>query len=347
MPKRPSSPRSRTRRSRARQSIPKATAIQQGRGKTAWVFAGGGSLGAVQVGMLKALMRHKLRPDLVVGASVGAINGAYFAGRPDAAGVAALERIWLGIDQDDVFPVTLRSGVAVLVGHRNYLVDPASLNGLIGKLLPFKRFEEARLPCYVVATDIYNGHEVCFSEGEAQQAVLASASIPAVFPPVRYGDRYLVDGGVANNTPISTAVELGAQRVVVLPTGFSCSITQPPPSLVAMALHALNLMIMKQLVRDIAVLSPRAEILVVPPLCPVEITPYDFSQTASLIERAERSTQKWLKEGGLQPGEIPHELLPHNDADDPDVPYVVPRREKRGKPPKAKSVSSRRVGSSR
>jgi len=319
------------RRRSARKSVSKAVAMQRGRARTAWVFAGGGSLGAVQVGMLKALIRQKVRPDLVVGASVGAINGAYFCGRPDAAGVAALERIWLGIRQDDVFPVGLRSGVAVLIGHRNYLVDPASLSNLIGKLLPFQQIEESKLPCYVVATDIYNGHEVCFSQGDARKAVLASASIPAVFPPVQYGERYLVDGGVANNTPISTAVELGAQRVVVLPTGFSCSITQPPPTLVAMALHALNLMIMKQLVRDIATLAHRAEIVVVPPLCPVEITPYDFSQTASLIERAERSTRKWLKEGGLQPGEIPHEMLPHNDADDPDVPYVVPRPEKRRK----------------
>jgi NTE family protein len=325
------SQRPRTRRGRARKAVSTAQAIQQGRRKTAWVFAGGGSLGAVQVGMLKALARSKAVPDLVVGASVGAINGAYFAGRPNAAGVAALEQIWLGIRQEDVFPVGLRSGVAVLIGHRNYLVDPSSLAGLIGKLLPFQKLEEARLPCYVVATDIYNGHEVCFSEGEARKAVLASASIPAVFPPVPYGDRYLVDGGVANNTPISTAVELGAERIVVLPTGFSCSISQPPPSLVAMALHALNLMIMKQLVRDIAVLSRRAEIVVVPPLCPVEITPYDFSQTASLIERAERSTLQWLKEGGLQPGEIPHALLPHNDADDPDVPYVVPRPAQRRK----------------
>ncbi len=320
-----------TRRSRVRKTTPKAAAVKRSHPKTAWVFAGGGSLGAVQVGMLKALVRQKVLPDLVVGASVGAINGAYFAGRPSAAGVAELEKIWLRIRQDDVFPVSVLSGVAVLVGHRNYFVDPAALAGLIARLLPFSQMQDSKLPCYVVATDIYNGHEVCFSEGDAPKAVLASASIPAVFPPVQYGERYLVDGGVANNTPISTAVELGAERVVVLPTGFSCSIAQPPATLVAMALHALNLMIMKQLVRDIAVLGRRAEIIVVPPLCPVEITPYDFSQTASLIERAERSTKKWLKDGGFGPGEVPHALMPHNDADDPDVPYVVPRPEAKRK----------------
>jgi NTE family protein len=309
--------------------VSKAAIIRPGKTRTAWVFAGGGSLGAVQVGMLKALTRHKAQPDFVVGASVGAINGAYFAGKPGARGVAALEKIWLGIRQEDIFPVGLRSGLAVLVGHRNYLVDPSSLEALIAKLLPFQRIEDSALPCHVVATDIYNGHEVCFSAGDAHKAVLASASIPAVFPPVQYGERYLVDGGVANNTPISTAVQLGAERVLVLPTGFSCSISRPPATMVAMALHALNLMIMKQLVQDIAVLKRRVEIIVVPPLCPVEVTPYEFSQTAELIERADRSTRKWLEEGGLTPGEVPHELMPHNDADDPDVPYILPPPEPR------------------
>lgn len=309
---------------RPRKPAARALAVRR-RGKlTAFVFAGGGSLGAVQVGMLKALLGRRIVPDLVVGASVGAINGAYFAGCPSADGVAALEKIWLGIRQEDVFPVTVRSGLAVLLAHRAYLVDPASLERLIAGLLPFSRFEDAALPCYVVATDIYNGHEVCFSEGDAHKAVLASASIPAVFPPVRYDDRYLVDGGVANNTPISTAVSLGVERVIVLPTGFSCSISQPPPTIVAMALHALNLMIMKQLVRDIELLSAKAEIVVVPPLCPVEVTPYDFSQTAALISRAEQSTTEWLRRGGLQSVDIPHSMIPHNDNDDPDVPYLTP-----------------------
>ncbi len=203
-------------------------------------------------------------------------------------------------------------------------MNPAALAHLIASLLPFKNIEDAVLPCYVVATDIYNGHDVCFSEGDAHKAVLASASIPAVFPPVRYDDRYLVDGGVANNTPISTAVALGARRVIVLPTGFSCSITEPPRNIVAMALHALNLMIMKQLLRDIELHSGKVEIIVVPPLCPVEVTPYDFSQTATLIPRAEQSTSDWLRKGGLQSEDIPHTMIPHNDNDDPDAPYLVP-----------------------
>ena len=316
----------RSRRTAARRAAAKSARTRHQR-QTAFVLAGGGSLGAVQVGMLKALLAEDIVPDLVVGASVGAINGAYFAGRPSAEGVADLEKIWLKIRRDDVFPVSLPSSVAALAGWKNYLVNPDSLEKLITSLLPYQRLEQSTLPCYVVATDIYNGHDVAFSEGDAAKAVLASASIPAVFPPVQYDDRYLVDGGVANNTPISTAVAIGAKRLIVLPTGFSCSISEPPPTMVAMALHALNLLIMKQLVRDIEILGKQAEMIVVPPLCPVEVTPYDFSQTASLIERARASTAKWLDDSGLRKRrEIPHELLPHNDRDDPDVPYLVIRR---------------------
>lgn len=289
---------------------------------TAFVFAGGGSLGAVQVGMLEALAENGIRPDFVVGASVGAINCAYYAGRPDRKGVAALRDLWLSIRKEDVFPVSLRTALTSLVARRNYLVEPAGLARLIAGHLPFKDFKDSVLPCHVVATDIYNGYDICFSEGDAQRAILASASIPSVFPPVQYDDRYLVDGGVASNTPVSTAVALGASRVVVLPTGFSCSIAEPPRTIVATALHALNLMIMKQLVRDTEVSSSKAKVVVVPPLCPVEVTPYDFSQTASLIARAKKSTASWLGEGGLQSEEIPHTLLPHHDGDEGDFPHA-------------------------
>ena len=293
--------------------------------RTAFVFAGGGSLGAVQVGMLEALVQAGVKPDFVVGASVGAINCAYYAGRPDVKGVAQLRDIWLGIRKGDVFPISLRTTLASIVRSRNYLVDPGGLQHLISSQLPFKEFKEfkdAALPVHVVATDIYNGFDVTFSEGDAHKAILASAAIPSVFPAVQYDDRYLVDGGVASNTPVSTAVQLGARRVIVLPTGFSCSITKPPRTIVATALHALNLMVMQQLVRDTEHWGEKAQIVVVPPLCPVTVTPYDFAQTRSLIERAAKSTSDWLEKGGLDSKEIPHQLYPHHDGDEGDNPAL-------------------------
>jgi NTE family protein len=121
----------------------------------------------------------------------------------------------------------------------------------------------------------------------------------------------LIDGGIASNTPIATAIEKGARRVVVLPTGYACALTKPPRGAIALALNALTLMIAHQLVTDIEHFRDRADIVVVPPLCPVDTTPYDFGQTGALIDRAEASTTTWLATGGLERHGVPDELPPH------------------------------------
>ena len=280
-------------------------------GTTAFVLAGGGSLGAVQVGMLKALTRNNIVPDLVVGASVGAINATYFAAAPSSEGVRQLERTWLRLRSADVFPLSPVKSLLAILGKRDHLISSARLRALIESELPCERIERTKLPCYVVATDVLAGTEVCLSSGPVAPALLASAAIPAVFPGVSIEGRHLIDGGVANNTPISSAVKLGASRIIVLATGISCALERPPQGVVALALHAVNLLVMRQLVSDIEHFSNRAEIVVLPPLCPVSVSSYDFSQTADLVRRAEAKTRLWLQKKGLQSAGAPEELLPH------------------------------------
>jgi NTE family protein len=281
-----------------------------GPGKTAFVLAGGGSFGAIQVGMLRELVKSDVRADFVVGCSVGAINGVHFAGSPDAAGVDALERIWRGLRRQDIFPVTLKSVFAGLL-RRAHLVDPSGLAALLERHLRIRSLEEAAIPVHVVATSLLAGVAVCFSRGPAIPAILASAAIPAAFPPVRIGDEDYIDGGVASNTPIETARALGATRVVVLPGGFSCALAAPPRGAVASAMHALNLMIARQMVSDIERIGDAVDIAVVPPLCPVDVSPYDFTRAGELIDRAAKSTRGWLDGGGLARREIPHQLRIH------------------------------------
>lgn len=283
--------------------------------RTAFVFAGGGSLGTVEVGMLQVLVDRGIRADFVVGASVGAINGAYFAGRPDAEGVRELTRIWQGISRGHVFPISLVGGFLGLFSARNHLVNPARLRHLIERHFSYRTLEEAELPCHVVATDVLTGAEVVLSSGGVVEAVLASTAIPAVFPPILLGGRYLVDGGITNNTPISVAVELGAERVIVLPTGFSCGLDTPPAGTVDMAMHSLSLLIARQLVVDVERFGGRADLRIAPPLCPVSTAVTDFSASGSLIERAAESTRQWIDRGGLESGDVPHELLPHSHTD--------------------------------
>lgn len=291
---------------------------------TAFVLAGGGSFGAIEVGMLEALLAEGIAPDLVVGASVGAINGVYLASDPTVNGIRSLADIWHGLSREEVFPLSiLRAGLA-LAGRRDSLLDPGPLARLLARHLPVQRLEETRIPCAVIATDALSGGEVVLTSGSAVEALLASAAIPALFPPVEHRGQFLIDGGVSNNTPISAAVEFGAQRIVVLTTGFSCAAPRPPSGVIPMVLHAFNLLVARQLTADIERLSHRADIVVVPPLCPLALSSYDFRHAAELIARGSASTQTWLMTGGMaRSGEIPVRLLPHeHSSPDGDWPAI-------------------------
>lgn len=278
---------------------------------TAWVLAGGGSFGAIQVGMLQALVAYGLVPDLVIGSSVGAINGAYFAGAPDADGVARLAGIWSGLRRSTVFPVAW-GRLLRLKTDEGAAVDPSGLRGVLEQGLPYQMLEQARVPVHVVATDQLGGGTVTLSRGPVVDAVLASCAVPAVFPPVRIGERFLIDGAIASNTPISVALELGARRMIVLPTGFACALDAPPRGAIASILHAVTLVIAHQLAREFEHCREQAQIIMVPPLCPLTASPYDFSHAGDLIQRAADQTWRWLNHGGLTRSHVAPALLEHS-----------------------------------
>jgi NTE family protein len=209
--------------------------------KTAFVFAGGGSLGAVQVGMLRELMSRGVSADFVVGSSVGAMNASYFASAPNPAGIEKLEKIWRAVRRHDVFPVTLRS-VLGLLGRPDNLIDPSNLRRFLERHIPFPNLEDAMIPVHVIATSL-GGSAVCLSSGPAIDAIMASAAIPGAFPLVRIGEDHLMDGAVASNTQILTAAKLGATRIIAFPAGFACSVHTPPSGAIARALHAITLLI--------------------------------------------------------------------------------------------------------
>lgn len=277
---------------------------------TAFVFAGGGSLGAVQVGMLRELTRRGVSADFVVGSSVGAMNATYFASAPNPAGIEKLETIWRALRRHDVFPVTLRS-VLGLIGRPDNLIDPFNLRRLLERHLPFSNLEDAMIPVHVIATNL-GGSAVCLSSGPAIDAIMASAAIPGAFPPVHIGEDHLMDGAVASNTPILMAAKLGATRIIAFPAGFACAIHAPPSGAIARVLHAITLMIANQTVRDMKELAGVIDVFTVPNLCPLDISPFDFSCADQLIEGAADNTRRWIKEGGLTRSRIPESLLPHS-----------------------------------
>ena len=283
---------------------------QIGQAKTAFVFAGGGSFGAIQVGMLHSLTAHGISADMVVGSSVGALNGAFYAGDPTLKGVERLGDIWRALKRQDVFPMSWRTVLSFL-WRRDFLISHDGIRKLIDDHIPYHNLQDASVPVHIVTTDIISGDSIVLSEGSTSEAIVASTSIPGAFSPIRYKDYYLADGAISSNTPIQVAVRKGARRLIILPTGHACATQAPPVGAVANALHALTLLIARQLVSELESLDPDIEYFVVPPLCPLVGSPYDFSRTADHITRAIQSTDAWLAQHGLQQGKIPHEMRPH------------------------------------
>jgi NTE family protein len=280
-------------------------------GKTALVLAGGGSLGAVQAGMLIELVTAGLRPDFVVGVSAGALNGAFFAYDPSAAMAEHIAELWRQASTRAVLGLSWRSVFGIL-GRRGYLADPRGLAGLLRRELPYETFQEVRVPLHIVAAEVVSGAEVLLNTGSVLEAVLASTAVPGVFPPVTIDGRTLVDGVVANGTPIASAVRLGATRVYVLPCGFTCVDKAVPKHALGRAMHAITLLGARQLRQDIEKYSEVVSLRLVPPLCPLHTSSYDYSNGTALIDAARDSTRRWLDNGGLDRGEFPRELIAHS-----------------------------------
>ena len=258
----------------------------------AFVLSGGASLGSIQVGMLKALFEAGIKPDFLVGTSVGAVNAAWIAGWPSAEGIAKLEEIWLGLRREDVFPLGWAAATGLL-GKTNHLFSNGALRNLLERNLPYERLENATVPVHVVTSELKSGRAVILSSGPTVPALLASSAIPGLFPPVTIGRRDLVDGGVANHTSIDAAVKLGARRIYVLPISYPW-LYEEPTSALGMALQALARMVAQRLESEVAAYRDAADITVIPPLEPMAVSPADFSHTAELIEHGYESARKML-----------------------------------------------------
>lgn len=196
-------------------SVPQASTP----GKIAFVLGGGGRLGACEVGMLRALFERGIVPDLIVGTSIGALNGAAVAVAPTISTVDRLEGIWTTLDKSEVFSGKVLSGAANLVRTRTALQSNRPLRSLIERLLPATDFADLNVPFQCVAASIERAAEHWFSEGPLVDAILASCAVPGILPAVEIDDEHFIDGGVVNSIPIGRAVELGATEVFVLHVG--------------------------------------------------------------------------------------------------------------------------------
>jgi NTE family protein len=267
------------------------------RGSTAFVLTGGGSLGAVQVGMATALYEHGIDPDVLVGTSVGAINAAYLAG-PGTTGerLASLAALWSGMRRRDLFRVEPRRWVRATLGTEPSMFSGDPLRLLLEGQLGFHAFEDARLRLHVTATDVVTGAGVILGSGPVLDAVRASAAVPGLLPPVLLGQRTLVDGAIGHPGTLAHADGCDVDEIYLLPAGYPCAAAAPSSAL-GTALTAVSVLLHRQLVDEVRAYTGHARLHVVPPLCPLAISPADFTHVDSLIQRAHASTDDWVNHG--------------------------------------------------
>jgi NTE family protein len=194
----------------------------------AYVLGGGGQLGASEVGMLRALIERGLAPDLVVGTSVGAINGAAIASDPSPAMVQRLHDTWSDIERSDVFAGSIINRIATLARTKTHLHGNEALRAALTEALPIALIEDLPVRFQCVAASIERAAEHWFAAGDVVDAILASAAVPGILPPVEIGGEHYIDGGIVNSIPVDRAVELGATRIFVLHVGRLDRPLEPP-----------------------------------------------------------------------------------------------------------------------
>lgn len=262
--------------------------------KTAFVLGGGGNLGAVQVGMLKALVERGIVPDLVVGCSVGAINAAAIAGDPTPAGVECMWRHWASLGPEDVFVGGRLQGPWQLVRKGESLYADDGLRRIIGEWIAFDSFEEARIPLHVVAVSLRREVDVWFTSGPILEPILASAALPAIFPPVWIDGEAYIDGGVVNNVPVSRAVRLGAERIYVLyPGNFERGRAHPERPFEVLV-QAFSIARSYRFKHEHTHAPEGVEIVTLPGVDPGPLRYNDMSRSTELMERAHHAAADHL-----------------------------------------------------
>jgi NTE family protein len=269
--------------------------------RTAFVLGGGGNLGAVQVGMLRAVMERGVVPDLLLGSSVGALNAAAIAATPTVDGVRALEQVWRTVDGDDLMPSHL-SGLWQLARKARSIHHNDGLRRLVARAMPFEHFEDALVPFQVVATSLRSGRERWFAEGRILEPILASAALPGIFPPIEIDGELFIDGGVVDNVPMMRAASLGSTRVYVFHVGNFDKPRPDPRRPIDVLLQAFSIARNHRFLTEVQHPPAGVELICLPGVEPGGIRRNDFGRTAQLIDRAYAASAAYLDQRAASVG---------------------------------------------
>ena len=261
----------------------------------AFVLGGGGSMGAMQVGMLKALDEHQIRPDIVVGTSIGALNGAIVAANPIAA-AGELVQLWSNIKSRRILVAGMMSRLRNLFRRRPYLLENVGIERMLAQSVQASRIEDLSLPYGAVAVDVETAHVRTITRGSLSSAVLGSAAIPGVFAPVEHEGRYLYDGGLVANVPVNQALEMGAESLVVLDCVFADRAAPFPTTLVSAMVYSATVTMRQQVLRELPAAAERVPVVYLPGAEPILISPLNFRKSVPLIAEAYEESRRFLSQ---------------------------------------------------
>ncbi|MEV7011371.1 patatin-like phospholipase family protein [Streptosporangium sp. NPDC051022] len=267
---------------------------------TAFVLGGGGVLGAHEVGMLRALDEAGIKPDLIVGTSVGALNGVMLAADPGGA-VANLTSLWRSDVVRTAFAGSWVTRLSTLARSGTHLHSAEPLRALLTRRLPVSRIEELTVPFQCVAASVEHARAHWFTRGPVVEAVLASCAVPGLLPPIRVGDDHFLDGGLVHSIPVGRAVALGARRVYVLHVGRIERPLTVPRSPWEVGLTAFEIARRHRFAEEMAALPEGVEVHVMPAgaegrtgMDLSQLRYRDSSQISVYIERAYEASSRYL-----------------------------------------------------
>jgi NTE family protein len=260
-----------------------------------FVLGGGGSLGAMQVGMLQALAEAGVAPDLVVGTSVGSLNAAVLALGGESGD--RLSRIWSRMTRHEAFPGGVLSQVRTLRHSKTNLFPNTGLAAIIDEHIGEDvTFEDLALPLGVVATDVDTAEPLLVRSGPVLAPLLASCAIPGIYPPVPFEGRLLYDGGLVANVPMRQALSMGAKSLVVLDCAFPSRMPGAPQTFAEVMMFTAMVSMRNQAVLEAPIAASEVPVVYVPGPLPVRVSPLDFSHTTTLTSEAYEAAKTYLGE---------------------------------------------------
>lgn len=261
-----------------------------------FVLSGGANLGSVHVGMLTALLETGVKPDIIVGTSIGAVNAAYLAAEPSLSQVDSLRELWCGARAREIFPLNPVKNARALF-REGALFSAHGWRHFLEERLPYRSFEDASVPLRITATDYEEGKSELFESGSVIDAVMASTALPGVFPPYRIDDRWYIDGAISDQLPLKSALEAGADTIYVM----AVSVPSPPSgrrSPLSILRHSLTILLYPRIRLDALDLpgGARTSVRIIQvPSVKTEVSLWDMSRHDDLISTAYDVTKEFLE----------------------------------------------------